>query len=365
MGTFIPILGTLLLAAALFFTLGLAAATSMYTMRPPSGPDAMGLAGLFFAAVGAWVLIVIAAGIAAARGSLGWIAPSTALASLLVVVAVIGLGALSVAGVCMSFERRYALRTPIGLAGGFVLPMIVIMFTAALLWLPPAEATAATWTRFFVFPLAVLSLGAWGGAAVLGMRHLSAVERHHAAEAADMERRHQRAVAEARERDAKHAAELAALPDDTPLPVFLTHLFIDKSEQHHARAMARIAALPDIRARIEAALADPTAIQREYCAHYVRHCAAPDTALAPAVAKAITLLARDIELAAADGQLNHARGMTEGILLTAEKFPDADFTVEVKQLRSSMEKWPHEGTRAKAIATIDRFLSGQPVEQPH
>jgi hypothetical protein len=165
-----------------------------------------------------------------------------------------------------------------------------------------------------------------------------------------------------RKRDIEHAAQLAAMPDDAPLPEFLTHLFIDKSEEHHARAIARISSLPDARHRIEATLADPVPLQREYCANYIRSCPGVDAALAPAVGRAIVLLAEDIERAAPSGELNHAKGMTLGILMTAEKFAGVRFDQEVGKLRAALQKWPHESSRVAALEAVDRYLRGEPVE---
>jgi hypothetical protein len=356
------IAGSLALLIALLFTLAMAGATSFYTMRKPSGPDAMGLASLFIGGIAGWVILAIGAGIAAGQGSLAWAAPDPAAAVILAIVCVVGLGGVSLVGIGASLETRLALRTPIGLAAGLVLPAITIMYCGALLWVPPAVISEAVWSRFFAIPLAAISAASWGMGAVMYARALRARERAAREREVELERAHQECLEDARRRDAEHAAQLAAMPDDAPLAEFVTHLFIDKSEEHHSRALRRIGALPDITRRIEELLSDAVPLQREYCANYIRMCDAPDPALAPAVGRAITLLAEDIERAAPTGELTHAKGMTQGILMTAQKFPGARFDAEVTRLRAALEKWPHESTRDEALALVDRFFKRELVE---
>ncbi len=358
----LPILGTLALAGAAFLTLMIAGATGFFTMRKPSGPDAMALAGPFLAGILCWALLALAAGIAAGRGSLQWITDSTPAAVILAFVTVAGIGGAAVAGIAVSFETRHSFRTGVGLLAGLVLPAIVAMFIAALLWTPPLQLARQAWPRVFLYPLAAISLAAWVTAFVFYLRHLAAQERRAVERAKELERQYEQNREDAKKRDIEHAAQLAAMPDDAPLAEFLTHLFIDKSEEHHARAMARISSLPDVRNRIEATLADPVPLQREYCANYIRNCPGVDAALAPAVGHAILLLAEDIERAAPTGDLRHAVGMTQGILMTAEKFTGVRFDEEAKKLRAALEKWPHESSRVAALAAADRYLKGEPVD---
>src|SRR5262245_39789214 len=114
------IIGTVALVIAAFMTLIVVASTSMFTMKKPSGPDAMGLAGPFFAGVLAWAALGVAAGIAGGRGSLVWVTDSTPGAILIALAVMIGMGGAALVGIAFSFETRYALRTPVGLLAGFV-----------------------------------------------------------------------------------------------------------------------------------------------------------------------------------------------------------------------------------------------------
>ena len=60
------ILATLALLAAALLSLMLGAATQFFTARPPTGPDAMGLAGLFFGMALRFALMLLA-GLASLR----------------------------------------------------------------------------------------------------------------------------------------------------------------------------------------------------------------------------------------------------------------------------------------------------------
>ncbi len=108
MKTLLPGLGTAVLGIAVLLTLALALTTKLFTLRPPSGPDAMGLVVVFFLPVVAWLLVLAGALVCVARGGFDWLSRSGGIPTLAVVGTTVGLGGLSVAAAVFSLEVRYS-----------------------------------------------------------------------------------------------------------------------------------------------------------------------------------------------------------------------------------------------------------------
>jgi len=171
---------------------------------------------------------------------------------------------------------------------------------------------------------------------------------------------------EAKQKELQDDAQLDAMPDDAPLEEYLSHLFIDKSEAHHARAVNRINGLPNLVARVEERLSNPLPIQREYCANYIRQCGTPDPAFVPALRKSILLLAQDYRLESENPErhmITHVKGLTWGTLLTIQRFSGVDFKKEVGELREAVSLWPQSDERDAAIEYIDMFIRGEKVPE--
>ncbi|HYN41888.1 MAG TPA: hypothetical protein VE129_08945, partial [Thermoanaerobaculia bacterium] len=117
MKTLLPSFGTIALGVAVLLTLLLALTTNLFTLRPPSGPDGMGLIIVFFLPIGAWVLVLIGALACVARGGFDWVSRSAGVPTLVVLGSIVGLGILSVAAAVFSLEVRFSSRTVVGLAG--------------------------------------------------------------------------------------------------------------------------------------------------------------------------------------------------------------------------------------------------------
>lgn len=361
MSTFLVILGSAALVASALLTLLMAAGTSMFTMRAPSGPDAMGLAGIIIGIGLAWLLALVGGLVGVWRGAFDWMPTSTGVAALIVIAVVLGLGAASMTATMVSMDLKYQLRTLIGLSCALVMPLVTIMFFGALLWGRGAPISTSRWPWFFGIPLATIAATAWIGIAVAFFRiqQQRAIEVVKEAERQDEQRRQHEA--QQAELDVVHAAELAALPDDTSIHVFVTHLFINRSDAHHARAIARMATLPNLLARLEGALADPDPLMREYVANYIRACPTIDPALAPAIGRAILLLAADLRrLGQGEGHA-HAKGLCVGMMKTAARFEPARFDGEARELRAAASEWPDESTRAGALEVIDQYLATAPT----
>lgn len=364
MKTLLPGLGTAALGLAVLLTFALALTTKLFTLRPPGGPDAMGLVVVFFLPVAAWVLVLVAALACVGHGGFDWVSRSPGIPTLAVVATVVGLGILSTAAAMFSLEVRYASRTVLGLAGGLVLPLAVVAFLGALLWSEPAPVAAARWPRPAGATLAGLAALAFaGGLVFLAMESAEkarVVEEQRRADA-DRETRNRQ---EMDALHAKQAAELAALSDDTPIEVFLTHLFIDKTEEHHRLALERIRALPDLTARLAARLEHPEPLKREHVLNFIAMGGTPEPGWEPLVRQAILRLAADYRAEARDlsiGRINHVKGLAWGALLAAESFGPKRFEAEARELRAAVALWPNEGPRADALAVIDLYLEGSPL----
>ncbi len=287
---------------------------------------------------------------------------SAGVPTLAVLGSVVGLGILSVAAAVFSLEVRYSSRTVVGLAGGLLLPLLVVGFVGFLLWTEPAAIAAARWLRPTGAVLASLAVLAFcGGFAVLVKGSAEDAQRAEEGRLAD-EARAKEIRAENAALEEKQAAELAALPDDAPIEVFLTHLFIDKSEEHHRKAVERIRALPDLTERMAARLEHPEPLQREYVLNFVEMAGTPDPAWEPLVRKAILRLAADYRAEAKDpslGRITHVKGLTWGALLAAQTFGAKRFEAEVKELRAAVATWPEGGGRDEALALGGRLPQGR------
>jgi hypothetical protein len=362
MKALLPGLGTAALGLAVLLTLLLALTTKLFTLRPPSGPDAMGLVVVFFLPVAAWICVLGGALSAAGRGAFDWVSRSPGLPTLAVLATVVGLGGLSVAAAMFSLEVRYASRTVVGLAGGLLLPLAVVGLLGFLLWSEPAAVAAARWLR-----PAATGLGGLAGAAFAGGLVLLAMQSAEKARVAG-ESRQANADWETRNRKemealhAKQADELAALPEDTPIEVFLAHLFIDKSEEHHRIALERIRALPDLTARLAARLEHPEPLEREHVLNFIAMAGTPEPDWEPLVRTALVRLAADYRAEAKDlsiERIHHVKGLAWGALLAAERFGPRHFEAEARELRTAVALWPNEGPRNDALEVIDLYLAGE------
>ncbi len=363
MKTLLPGLGTAVLGIAVLLTLALALTTKLFTLRPPSGPDSMGLVVVFFLPVVAWLLVLAGALAAVGHGVFDWVSRSPGIPTLAVLGTVVGLGGLSVAAAMFSLEVRYASRTVVGLAGSFVLPLAVIGLLGFLLWSEPASVATTRWLRPAGTALAALAAAAYVGGLVLLM--LQSAERARVAEESRRwyDESAARIQAENAERERKDAEALAALPDDTPVEVFLTHLFLDRNEEHHRKAIERIRTLPDLTARLASRLGHEEAIEREHVLNFVAMAGTPDPAWEPLGRTAIVRLADDYraEAEAPTGRITPVKGLAWGALLAAERFAPTRLDAEARELREAVALWPDEDTRKSALEVVDLYLAGEPL----
>ena len=365
MSNTLALLGTIALALAALLTLLVAAMTSVFTMKLPGGPDAMGIFGLFLVQLLSWLLVLAAAFGAVAQGSFRWLTPSRALAAPVVFLVAAGLGGLGIAAANASLTVSFPARTLTGFAGAFLLPLLVQAYLLAHLRTAPAAHAASSWPRPIGGFLAVVAVVAWGLGVVTFLRAEAKRAEARAAEARRDAERDREQVEWQRKKEADDTAALDGLADDAPIETFVTHLFIDKSAAHQQRALARIRQLPDLTARLATCLSGPEPLQREYCANFIHECKDPDPVWAPAVRKAISLLAEDYRLDAKDrsrGKITHVTGLTKGILLAAQRF-DVRFEAEARDLLAALKAWPDPDQRAEPISLVEAYLAGRRIPE--
>lgn len=335
--------------------------TNFYTMRAPSGPDSMGLALYFFALIAAWALILVGMLAGVSRGAYAWTGAPGPGVVLGVLALCAGLGTVCIAATFASMHTRTPARSLVGLSGGFMLPAVTIAFAGALLWGPREATASARWAWWFAAPLCIVSLCGLGGLGIGWIKGQQARARAIAEQYEEDRKRRAEWRVEQQERDVKHAEELRALPDDTPLSVFVRHLFIDRSEAHHALAIDRIRSLPGLRERLAEALAGEDPLEREYILNFIRMCPDPDPSWGPLVAGAMSRLSTDLRRLAPAGH-PHPRGMTVGAVLTAEKFGGPRFEREARELREAISAWPEETSALEGAKAVDSYLAGKKIE---
>lgn len=358
--TAVAVIGSLALVASLLATLLTAGVSSCFTMRIPSGPDAMGLfVFVIFTAV-QWIAILAAAMMCVGIGGFDWLAKTPGVPTLVVLISTCALAALSTAGLFGGLERNSDYRVLWGMGGAVVLPLIVQAYLAILLWRPPAKLVQELWPKIVGAPLALAALVAIvGGCVMWGKIQIDRAEREREAYA-EQEQSRLKEIERKKAATIEADAELAAMTDDRPLEDFLVRLGIDRSEEHHAKVMERIARLPDLRANIERILESPKPMDREWVLNYVRQCPTPDPELIPAIRKTMMRLAGEIEAASKDNSI-YAKGLMWGMLITADAYRPARFDDEVRAIAAAMEKWPDEQARGVASSYCGMYLEGKRI----
>ncbi|MGH7132477.1 MAG: hypothetical protein ACREJO_11080 [Phycisphaerales bacterium] len=360
--TAVAVIGSLALVGSLLVTLLTLAVSSCFTMRIPSGPDAMGLfVFIIFSAV-QWVLILAAALMCVGCGGFDWLSKTPGVPTLAVLVSIVALAGLSTVGMFGGLERNSDCRVLWGMSGAVVLPLIVQAYLAILLWRPPAKLVEELWPKLVGGPLALAALATIvAGCVMWGKAQVARSERESEAYA-EQEKERQKEAERKEAATITENAELDAMTDDRPLEDFLVRLGIDKTEAHHVKVMERIARLPNLRANIERILESPKPMDREWVLNYVRHCPAPDQELIPAVRKTMVRLAGEIDAASKDQSI-YAKGLMWGMLITADAYRPARFDDEVRAIAAAMEKWPDEDARMVAANYCAMYLKGERI--PH
>lgn len=362
------IIGSGCILLAVLITFSYAATTSFFTAPPLRGPDTMGYSMVYMILAARWLLVAVAMVCCLTQGKFTWISARPWLAALITLACHTGLGALSILAWSAWTGPRQWYTVPAGNLGSLALPLAACLYLAILLWCPPTTAAGRP-LRLLASTLAVPGALGFLAGSYLFIAWRVSVFQHQVDRAREVDQAIEQNRLDDIAREQRQAAELAALPDDAPIDQFLPHLFIDKSEAHHAAALARIRALPNLTDRLAQSLAVPDPRQREYASNFIRMCPdPPDPAWLPAVRSSLSMLAADITAAPAlyDQQtMLSYRGLTLGALLSARRFqslsPPADFSTELAALRASLMSHQDSEVRADILNLLDRFERGQPL----
>lgn len=134
-------LATLMAAAAAVLALAVPLSTGLFTDRPPSGADAMGMVVLVIAAILAALLMLAASVCLLVAGRLAWIGSRPWLG----LPATFGAGIAAAVALVMWVERAGAWIVPAGIVFGAIAPLVACGLLILAAWLPPARMTALVW----------------------------------------------------------------------------------------------------------------------------------------------------------------------------------------------------------------------------
>lgn len=358
------LLATLALLAVIGLTVLLAADTDFFRKSPPSGPDTMGYAAVFFAMLFELAAVMVAVACVSANGGFDWVSDRGLYQTLAPLAAAVGVGLVSgTMWFTWAGPRRWYVPL-VANAGGLVLPVAACVYLLALAWTPGDELAGSNWPRRWGYLFGGIGAIGLTGAAVAFVSWKVQRVRWMEREMREEEARWQRMRDENAARERQQAEELAALPDTAPLEQFLTHLFIDKSDAHHKVALERIDRLPDLATQLQRVLTNPNPRHRGYGTNYINMCRQPDPVWGPSVRRAIGLLAADVRSAPAlyepVTQLTY-RGLTLGCLKAARRFPGEDFTTELAMLRAAVGEKANDPSREATLELIGRFERGEPL----
>jgi len=362
---FLALVATVALVFVSGLSLLLAADTNFFRKAPPTGPDTMGYAAIFFAMLAELVAVLIAVVCISARGGFDWISTQPLYPTLAALAATIGIGLVSgTLWFVWSGPRRWYVPL-VSNAGGLALPVGVCVYLIALAWTPADQLAVDLWPRVWGFVFGGIgAIGLIGGVTVYLSAKVQRIRRMEQAARED-EARWQQNREESAARERQQAEELAALTDAIPLEQFLTHLFIDKSEAHHQLALERIGRLPQLSTQLDRVLTNPNPRYRGYGTNYIIMCRQPNPAWGLSVRKAIGLLAADVCAAPAlyepVTQLTY-RGLTKGCLMAAKRLPAEDYSAEIAALRAAVGAKTGDPSRNSTLQLIERFERGESLE---
>lgn len=356
-----PILITILVLVGVLLLLANVGATSGYTARVPSGPDAMGVIVLIFASIGGGVALLVATWLCGARGGLSWIAPGAGLATTIASAVTLGIAIASAGLVIAWIERAGAWIVPVGLIAGGIAPIGLAVVLLVSAWTPGerlAESQALT--------LATLPLALVGSAGLIaGLIGIGAALQQSAANA---ERRFEQEQADEARWAAKRARPpIVALREDfaemsptTPLWCFIAGMPDTSDPECRAFIIERALQVPEFDRDLASTLTNAHPRYRHGGLDLIRF--APDAQLkpewSPIVVQAISITAQQIreqenwltpdDFANPD-PIEHVRALVEA----SRRFPETDETRQViGSLRQAIESRPTGAARDAALAAM-------------
>lgn len=137
----LSMLATVASVLAAWLTLAVPLSTGLFTGRPPSGADAMGVIVIAIAAILAALLMLIASACLLAAGRFAWIGSRPWLG----LPATFGAGMAALVVLVLWVERAGAWIVPAGIIFGVVAPLAACGLMAAAAWLPPERMGSLAW----------------------------------------------------------------------------------------------------------------------------------------------------------------------------------------------------------------------------
>lgn len=352
----LPIFGTICLVIAAIFTFLLLLSTNAFTASPPRGADAMGLAIVFFAMGGRWLLMLIPVLICLYRGSFDWISPRPGMPTLIALGAILGLGVFfALSWIQWTYPARW--YTPLlGNVGAGLLPLIVQAYLITILWIPasrPVPQLVQVSSAALLVP-AVLGLSAGGYMLWRASSERSARVQQQIAESQTKHAEHTRRSSLSHTERLRE--DLNAMPPGSQF--WQIAGYFDDCETDEQRRM--VAAL------IDRLMKDDEQLQSNLVCQYpsFRHRAAvylltvdqPSERLGPSLVKAIELLTDTIaekkSLLGADGE-DYAQ-YAQTLVAAAHRFPNTSFEEADAKLRIVIEALPPSDQRTLALAAFIR-----------
>lgn len=358
------LLGSLLLGGFGLSVLALGLSSGWYFKRPPSGPDAMGLAAVFFVGIAGWIFALLAGMIGALRGGLAWAHGSIGIATLIAAAVIIGLGVLGMACWAYWADSGARLVAMVANLGCTFVPMALMVMVLSALWRESGSAEYAGGLRVAGAVLAIFGGVGFAAALYHGVRHVHRTLENERVSLEEDRAMQQRFDREQREFHAKAARDLDALPDAAPLAAFFDHTSIVRSEAHRERAYARISALPDLTRRLEEVLSDNDPWKRIYATGFISHAPTPDPAWVEGLVISCRRLIENIESAAEmydpPTQLSLG-GMMQSQLMAAQRFDSSRLKELAPALRKAIEAKPDGPRRSKALEVLGVYERGETV----
>lgn len=351
-------IATVLVALFAVVTIAICVMTTGYTARPPSGSDAMALAGPVLGGAAAWTLLLIAAWLVLACGGFAWLPGPSAVRGTLVTVAVVGV--FLVAARSFFHWTDHGLRGVVPLAGTTLVPLLLAGVVAWCAWMRPQTPSAVGVLRTLWGLMAVVAVvGLWLGAAAV-VRHVAKqnriAERRALAEAEQ--------VAENRRWDALSPLEQTretlssfAADGDIAVPCTLLRSASDPAIERAVLDYAR--QRPDFESVTADALASPHSEYRHGMLRIVALDGRRPEAWRVGVHKAIALLTQDVATRGCyDTQAREAAAAVNA----AAGWPAWEFAGDFRQLRDAVGQSAVADGRDACLRALANVADAPPHE---
>ncbi|MFZ4576267.1 MAG: hypothetical protein ACOYN0_17925 [Phycisphaerales bacterium] len=350
----LSIIATILLALAILLTLFLGLSCSFFTMRVPSGADAMGLIVPMGLLAVSWLLTLIAAWCAAGGGAFHWLAKAPLAPVAIITALVIGCAIAAVGGFNLWLERKPDAAAFANLLA-VAMPIAMHVFLIFFAW-NGRRPEVASWGRIATIPFALAFLVGRGFAArFLVDANRRAGERARAAEAAAFAAQAEESRREALSESERIDEDLFKFSADAPLWSIAGYLLDHHDPESRRIVVERARKDPSLDDQVRDTLAAQWASIRGIGLEFVIADEARRQSWVPFVVHAIDELSREIEAAKSlDNPSTQEKipAEVERAFRAAAVFPDVAFDAPLARLRAAVEACPESPKHAEALARI-------------